>query len=73
MFAPVGAFVASLLTSAAGALIAPVVGVGLFLAGIAWAFGNSQEGKGKSIAAMIGGAVMILAPGIGASIAAMPH
>lgn len=72
MFTAPIAFMTSLVTQAVGFAL-PVVGLALIVSGGIWALGNHQEGQAKSKAALIGGAVMLLAQQIATGLSSMPH
>ncbi len=61
MFGPLGSYVTHIITSAITSLAVPIVAAGLFAGGATWAIGDHKGGRSIVIAALVGGAVMLLA------------
>jgi hypothetical protein len=71
---PIGAFLAGIVTSAEAQIVLPAVSLALLIAGLYWAFTHSEHGKTKAIAALMGGALAIMAPSIATSLSGgIPH
>jgi len=49
----------------------PLIGIALFIAGIYWGLIDSNHGKGKAIAALVGGAIAFNAAPIATALAAL--
>lgn len=73
MFTAAGTFITTLVASAVTSLALPIVAIGLVVAGAIWAAGNHQRGKEAATAALIGGAVMLLAQTLSTGLGAIPH
>lgn len=50
-------------------LVPVIVGIAIFIAGATLALGNHQRGKEGIMVALVGGAVMLAAPSMGAALA----
>ncbi|MES2360123.1 MAG: hypothetical protein V4529_17410 [Gemmatimonadota bacterium] len=61
MFGSLGTLVTGIITSAIDTLAVPIVAAGLFAGGATWAIGDHRAGRSIVIAALVGGAVMLLA------------
>jgi hypothetical protein len=71
---PIGAFLAGIVTSAEATVVLPAISLALLIAGLYWAFTHSEHGKTKAIAALIGGALAIMAPAITTALSGgVPH
>ena len=73
MFTAAGTFLSGLVTSAQTSLTPAIIAGGLLIGGATWALGNHMGGKTAVAAAMIGGAVMLLAITMSTALVAMPH
>lgn len=76
MLGPLGTFVTGIVQSAITSLATPIVAAGLFAGGATWAIGDHRGGRSIVIAALVGGAVMLLAltlaQGLGGAAAPAP-
>jgi TrbC/VIRB2 pilin len=71
---PIGAFIAGIVTSAEAQIVLPAVSLALILAGLYWMFTRSEHGKEKAMAALMGGALAIMAPSIVTNLSGtVPH
>jgi len=71
---PIGAFLAGIVTSAEATVVLPAISLALVIAGIYWAFTHSEHGKTKAIAALMGGALAIMAPSLATALSGgVPH
>ena len=74
MLAPLGTFITGIVTSAEATVVLPLIALSLILAGIYWAYGNHEHGKGKATAALIGGAIALMAQPLSAALGSgVPH
>ena len=71
---PIGAFLAGIVTSAESTVVLPAISLALLIAGVYWAFTHSEHGKTKAIAALMGGALAIMAPSLATALSGgVPH
>ncbi len=71
---PIGVFLAGIVTSAEATVVLPAISLALVIAGIYWAFTHSEHGKTKAIAALMGGALAIMAPSLATALSGgIPH
>jgi hypothetical protein len=74
MLTPVGTFISGVVTSAEATIVLPVVALCLIIAGIYWAFNGHEHGKGRAMAALLGGAVAFMAQPIATALqSGVPH
>ena len=71
---PIGAFLSSIVSSAESTVVLPAVGLALLISGLYWAFTHSEHGKTKAVAALMGGALAIMAPALATALSgSVPH
>jgi hypothetical protein len=71
---PIGVFLSGIVTSAEARVVLPAVSLALLIAGLYWAFTHSEHGKTKAIAALMGGALAIMAPTLATALSGgVPH
>ena len=74
MLGPLGTFVTGVVTSAESTVVLPIIALALILAGVYWAFGNHEHGKSRAIAALLGGALALMAQPLAAALqGGVPH
>lgn len=61
MLTSLGTFINGVVSSAQTSLVPGIIALALIVAGATWALGNHQKGKEAATAALIGGAIMLLA------------
>lgn len=61
MLTSLGSFLNNVVTSAQTSVVPAIIAIALLIAGATWALGNHERGKSGVTAALIGGAVMLLA------------